>query len=346
MSLRGLIARTLLKLPEIWLLKLSGGEPYKIGERTLDPQLQFLMHQGRNNPPFSELGAVKARAAANEAISMIAAKPEPGVVISDSTIPGADDYQIQIGIYRPEIQHMKAPLMVYYHQGGGVIGNLDWPNVICSMISKIACCPVVSVDYRLAPEHKFPAGLDDCIAAYEWGLRNAESLGAPSGIAAIGGDSMGGNFAAIIAQEMKRLQKPAPKLQLLIYPATDIQGEYRSRETHGQTFTLTSELMDWFMGQYLPDGTDLNDLRISPARETSLTGLPPAIVVTAGFDPLVDEGDAYAALLSDAGNDVIHQRYDTMAHGFTAFTAASMAADAACREIAEMVLTVYKRHSE
>jgi len=345
MSLQGFIARILLKLPESWLLKLSGGEPHKIGDRTLDPQLQFVMHQGRKNPPLSDLGAVKARVASNEALAMIAAKPEPGVVISDSTIPGADDYQIPIRIYRPEIQHTKAPLMVYLHQGGGVIGNLDWPNVICSMISKIACCPVVSVEYRLAPEHKFPAGLEDCIAAYEWGLRNAASLGAPSGVAAIGGDSMGGNFSAIIAQEMKRQQKPAPELQLLIYPATDIQGEYPSRETHGQTFTLTSQLMDWFMDQYLPEGSDLNDLRISPARETNLTGLPPAIVVTAGFDPLVDEGDAYAKLLADAGNDVIHQRYDTLAHGFTAFTGTSMAADAACREIAEMVSTMYKRIS-
>ena len=342
MSLQGFIARTMLKLPQGWLIKLSGGAPHTIGERTLDYQLQFIMHQGRNNPPMSSLGAEGARQATNEAISMVAAKPEPGVVISDSSIPGSG-HQIPIRIYRPEAQNPKAPLMVYYHQGGGVIGNLDWPNVLCSLISKTAGCPIVSVDYRLAPAHKFPAGLEDCITAYEWGLRNSASLGAPSGMAAIGGDSMGGNFSAIIAQEMRRQQKPAPELQLLIYPSTEIGSDYPSRKLHGETFTLTIETMDWFMSQYLPEGTDLNDLRISPAREVDLSGLPPAIVVTAGFDPLVDEGDIYAKRLADAGIDVVHKRYDSLAHGFTAFTGVSKTADAACREIAEMVYTMYEK---
>ena len=343
MSLQKIIMRLMLMLPENWLIKVSGGKPHAIGERTLDPQLQFIMHQGRKNPPMSDLGPEGAKQAANDALAMIAAKPEPGVVISNSTIPGDGGHQIPVRIYRPEAQNPKAPLMVYYHQGGGVIGNLDWPNVLCSFISKSAGCPVVSVDYRKAPEHKFPAGLEDCITAYEWGLRNAESLGAPSGMAAIGGDSMGGNFSAIIAQEMKRQQKPAPELQLLIYPATDIESDYPSRDLHGETFTLTTDLMNWFMQQYVPEGISLSDLRISPALESDLSGLPPAIVVTAGFDPLVDEGDAYAKRLSDAGIDVIHKRYDRLAHGFTGFTGVSKAADAACREIAEMVFTMYKK---
>ena len=345
MSLQGFIARLMLKLPESWLIRLSGGEPFKIGDRTLDSQLQFLMHQGRKNPPMSDLGPQGARQAANDAIAMIAAKPEPGIVVSDSTIPSSDGYQIPVRIYRPEAQNPKAPLMVYYHQGGGVIGNLDWPNVLCSFISKAAGCPVVSVDYRLAPEHKFPTGLEDCITAYEWGLRNAESLGAPSGMAAIGGDSMGGNFSAIIAQEMKRQQKPAPELQLLIYPATEIETRYPSRELHGETFTLTTDLMDWFMQQYLPEGSDLSDLRISPALDADLSSLPPAIIVTAGFDPLVDEGDEYAKRMLNAGVDVMHKRYDRLAHGFTAFTGASRAADAACREIAEMVFIMYEKRT-
>ena len=345
MWLQRLILRLMLMLPESWLIRLSGGKPFAIGGRTLDPHLQFIMHQGRKNPPMSELGPDGAKEAANDALAMIAAKPEPGVAISNSTIPAEDGYRIPVRIYRPEQQNPNAPLMVYYHQGGGVIGNLDWPNVLCSMISRSAGCPVVSVDYRLAPEHKFPTGLEDCITAYEWGLRNAESLGAPSGMASIGGDSMGGNFSAIIAQEMQRQQKPAPELQLLIYPATDIETKYPSRTEYGETFTLTTDLMDWFMDQYLPEGTQLSDLRISPAQESDLSGLPPAIVVTAGFDPLVDEGDEYAKRLSDAGIDVMHKRYDRLAHGFTGFTGASKAADAACREIAEMVFTMYEKRA-
>lgn len=342
MSMQGFIARMMLKLPESWLIKLSGGEPYKIGDRTLDPHLQFFMHAGRKNPKLNTLSPQEAREATNGALAMIAAKPESGVVISDSSIPGSG-HQIPVRIYRPEVQNPKAPLMVYFHQGGGVIGTLDWPNAFCSMISKTAGCPVLSVDYRLAPEHKFPAGLDDCIAAYEWGLRNAESLGAPSGMAAIGGDSMGGNFSAIIAQEMVRQQKPAPELQLLVYPATDIRGDYPSRTAHGETFTLTSDVMNWMMDHYLPTGFDPNNVQVSPAYESNLSNLPPAIVITAGFDPLVDEGDSYASRLDDAGIDVMHKRYDSLAHGFTGFTSAAPAAHKACREIAEMVHTMYEK---
>lgn len=345
MWLQRLILRLMLMLPESWLIRLSGGKPFTIGERTLDPQTQFIMHSGRNNPPMSELGVDGAKQIANETVAMVAAKPEAGVVISDSTIPSDEGHRIPIRVYRPENQNPMAPLMVYFHQGGGVVGSLDWPNALCSMISKTAGCPVVSVDYRLAPEHKYPAGIDDCITAYEWGLRNADSLGAPSGMASIGGDSMGGNFTAIIAQEMFRQQKPVPELQLMIYPAVDVGTHYPSRTEYGETFTLTNELMDWFMDLYLPEGTDLSDPRISPSLEPDLSALPPAIVITAGFDPLVDEGDEYARRLSNAGVDVMHKRYDQLAHGFTAFTWVSKAADQACREIAEMVYTMYEKRS-
>ena len=142
---------------------------------------------------------------------------------------------------------------------------------------------------------------------------------------------------------MIRQQKPAPELQLLVYPATDVAADFPSRTLHGETFTLRTDVMDWFIEQYLPGDVSNTDLRVSPARETSLAGLSPAIVITAGFDPLVDEGDAYAKRLEDAGVDVIHKRYDRLAHGFTAFTAASPAANSACREIAEMVKTMYEK---
>lgn len=341
MSLQGILAKLFLALPETWLLKFSGGKPHSVEGRTLDPHLQFLMHSGRKNPHLHTLGVEGAREGSNAMIGMLRAKPESGVAISDSTIAATDGHRIPVRIYRPEHQNPKAPLMVYYHQGGGVIGNLDWPNAFCSMISNTAGCPVLSVDYRLAPEHKFPTGLEDCITAYEWGLRNAESLGAPSGKAAIGGDSMGGNFSAIIAQEMQRHQKPAPELQLLIYPATLLEEQFPSRTVFGETFTLRADTMDWFMREYLPENPDPDDARISPAQEINLTGLPPAIVATAGFDPLVDEGDDYAQRLKDSGVDVMHKRYDSLAHGFTAFMRASPAAKKACQEIADMVKAMY-----
>ncbi|MEL6663557.1 MAG: alpha/beta hydrolase [Pseudomonadota bacterium] len=340
MSLQAKIAKLLLKLPPGLLVRLSGGKPVELGGRTLDPHFQFLAHGAKRQPPMSSLSAQDGRAASAAGLAMFMAEPEPGVAWIDSKLsaPGRD---IPIRSYTPSNQDPQAPVMVFFHFGGGVIGDLDTCHAFCTMIASTVRCPVVSVDYRLAPEHPWPAGLDDCQFAYEWALKNAASMGAPAGEAAIGGDSMGGNFSAIIAQECKRSGIPAPVLQMLIYPAVDISEKTKSHETYGETYPLSTDTMDWFMGQYVPDGTDLKDLRLSPAQEMNLEGLPPAIVVTAGFDPLVDEGEAYAKRLDAAGVDTVYRCYDRLAHGFTAFTAASPAADKACREIAGLVRKAY-----
>jgi acetyl esterase/lipase len=202
---------------------------------------------------------------------------------------------------------------------------------------------VISVDYRLAPQHVFPAGLNDCLAAYKWAVANAQRFGAPAGQAAIGGDSMGGNFSAIICQQMKREGGPMPVLQLLIYPAIDISKSYPSKTEFAQTFSLSQDTMDWFMKQYLPENVDPADLRVSPGQETNLAGLPPAVVITAGHDPLCDEGDEYAQRLKAAGVPVVHKRYDSLAHAFTAFTYISPGSKAACKEISEMVHDIYAK---
>lgn len=274
---------------------------------------------------------------------MFKAKPEPGVGWEDFTIPAADDRQLPVRMYRPQQQSPDAPMMVFFHFGGGVIGDLETCHAFCTMIASIAHCPVLSVEYRLAPEHKWPAGLEDCELAYDWALKSASQYGAPAGEAAIGGDSMGGNFAAILAQEARRNGWPAPRLQLLIYPAIDISEATDSHTTFGNTYPLSTETMEWFMGHYVPEGANRADLRLSPGQETDLTELAPAIVVTAGFDPLVDEGAGYAKRLKSAGVDTVYRCYDSLAHGFTAFTGVSPAADAACREIAGMVAKVYSK---
>ncbi|MCH2456802.1 MAG: alpha/beta hydrolase, partial [Henriciella sp.] len=191
-------------------------------------------------------------------------------------------------------------------------------------------------------EHKFPAGLEDCIDAYDWALRNARKYGAPAGVATVGGDSMGGNFSAIVAQEMVRERKPVPLLQLLIYPATDIDREFPSYQTYGETYPLDADTMRWFMEQYIPEGQDRADVRLSPAREANLEKLPPAVIATAGFDPLVDDGAAYAQLLRKSGVKVEYKCYDSLAHGFTAFTGVVPAARKACAEIASRVAEAYK----
>lgn len=341
MSLQQMIAGLILKLPGRLLVKMAGGEPLTIQGRTLEPQMQLAAWNGRHAPPLSSMLVETAKAAVNQQILDTQDKPVPGVSWEDTSIPGTDGNRIPARIYKPDSQNTDAPMMTYYHMGGGVILDIEATHVFCTMISAAAKCPVVSVNYRKAPEHKFPAGLEDCIAAYEWTLRHAENYGAPAGVASIGGDSMGGNFSAVIAQEMRRQHKPLPALQMLVYPATDINEKMPSHEAFGETFTLSTDLMDWFMDLYLPENFDKTDLRVSPGRETDLAGLPPAIVITAGHDPLVDEGDEYAKRLEAAGVDVMHKRYDSLPHGFTAFTRVSPGSKAACLEIADMVRDMY-----
>ncbi|MEM7637989.1 MAG: alpha/beta hydrolase [Pseudomonadota bacterium] len=343
MSLQATIAKLLLKLPASWKIKMTGGQPVELGGRTLDPNLQFIAHGAAKQPPMSSLEPEVAQAAAIEGLAMFAAAPEPGVTFQDQTIPGQGGHDIPVRIYRPADQDPTAPVLAYWHMGGGVILNVDACHAFCSMIARTAKCPVVSVDYRLAPQHKFPAGLEDCISAYEWTLKNAESLGAPAGRAAIGGDSMGGNFSAIIAQESTRRGMPKPDLQLLIYPATDLVTEFPSATTYGETYPLSTDTMQWFMQQYLPEAFDRANVLLSPAQETRLEGLPPAIIATAGFDPLVDDGAAYAKKLEAAGVQVQFKCYDSLAHGFTAFTAVVPAAREACLDVAGMVRDAYAK---
>lgn len=343
MSLQRFIAKAVSSLPGNLIVKLSGGEPMTVGGRTLEPQLQMIAWNGRAAPPMSSLPAETVQAAVKTQLALLEDVASYGAGAEDLTIPGPDGNTIPARLYRPSAQDPRHPLIVYFHMGGGVIGDLETCNAWCAVLALGTQAPVLSVDYRLAPQHKFPAGLNDCIAAYKWALANAEMLGAPAGKAAVGGDSMGGNFSAIISQQMKREGGPVPVLQLLIYPAIDISKDYPSRKTFAKTFSLSQDTMDWFMKQYLPEGTDPADLRISPGHSADLSGLPPAVVITAGHDPLSDEGDEYAQRLKEAGVPVVHKRYDQLAHAFTAFTFISPGSKAACQEIAVMVHDIYAK---
>jgi acetyl esterase/lipase len=202
------------------------------------------------------------------------------------------------------------------------------------MLAKAMRGPVLSVDYRLAPEHRFPAGLDDVMAAYRWARDHAARFGAPPDRAAIGGDSIGGEFAAVICQELRRLGEPQPALQLLLYPAVDAASETPSMTDYADAYPLSREIIAWFVGHYVGPDADLADPRLSPARTLDFSGLAPALIATAGFDPLVDQGEAYARRLLAAGGAVTYRCYDSLVHGFAAYTGAVPAADAACREIA------------
>ena len=331
-----MVVRKLLSLPTPVLRLMSGGGVVYQGGRTLDPRLQYLSAQARGAPSMTTLSPEEARRANAAALAMMTADPEPGVRFEPLSIPGPGG-DIPARVYRPQAQDPAAALLVFAHFGGGVIGDLETCHAFCSIL---ACCghtAVISVDYRLAPEHRFPAGLEDVLAAYRWGRDNAARFGAPAGQAAIGGDSMGGNFAAVACQELKRKGEPQPALQLLIYPCVDVACESASMTTYADAFPLTSAMMDWFMGHYMGPGDSPADPRLSPLRAEDLTGLAPAIVVTAGFDPLLDQGEAYARRLKEAGVPTVYRCYDALAHGFTAFTGAVTGADVACREVAGLV---------
>jgi len=340
------ILKVLMSLPSPILRAMSGGGTVYRGGRTLDPRFQFLSAAAAKMPSMTTLSADEARAASARGLAAMSGPPEPGVRTENLSIDGPNGSPLKLRAYRPADQDSGAPLIVFAHFGGGVIGDLETCHAFCGILARVCRTAVISVDYRLAPDHRFPAGLDDVLAAYRWSRDNAARFGALAGTAAIGGDSMGGNFSAIVAQEMKRTGEPQPALQLLIYPAVNVASETPSMTTYADAYPLSRPIMDWFMGHYMGPDADPADVRLSPDKTDDLTGLAPAVVVTAGFDPLVDQGEAYAKRLIAAGVPTTYRCYDSLAHGFTAFTGAVPAAEAACREIAWLTREMLERRAD
>ncbi|MEM1035960.1 MAG: alpha/beta hydrolase [Pseudomonadota bacterium] len=343
MSLQATIAKLMLKLPAGMKIKMAGGKPVEIGGRTLDPNFQFIAYGAAKQPAMSSMTPQQAREASAAGLAMFADKPETGVTWDNFEIDGRDGNKIPVRLYKPNGQDASAPMMTYFHFGGGVIGDLETCHVFCTMLASRVKCPVLSVEYRLAPEHKYPAALHDCEDAYLWALKNADQHGAPSGRATVGGDSMGGHLSAVLSQQMRDKGERSPDLQLLIYPATDLVNEMPSATLYGETYPLSTDTMNWFMGHFLGEGADVSDPMMSPGLHSNLGGLAPAIIITAGFDPLVDHGAAYTEQLNAAGTPAQYKCYDSLAHGFTAFTAVVPDARKACLEIAGMVQDAYSK---
>ena len=248
-------------------------------------------------------------------------RPEGEAVgsVVDRTVPGpAGD--IAVRIYTPASPSGAGThaALVWYHGGGWVIGNLDGADYGCRMFANAADAVVVSVDYRLAPEARFPAAADDCYAATKWVAENAASIGVDPRRIAVGGDSAGGNLAAVVAQMAKAAGGPAIAFQLLVYPVTNHDYGTTSYKENAEGYLLSKESMVWFWDLYLRTPADGKDPKASPLQAKDLSGLPPALVYTAEFDPLRDEGEAYAAALRAAGVKVEQIRYDGQIHGFYA----------------------------
>jgi acetyl esterase len=258
--------------------------------------------------------------------------------VESRTLPGPAG-EIPVRIYAAS-EARGLPALVYFHGGGFVIGDLDTHDGTCRSLAKAIGCIVVSVDYRLAPEHKFPAGPEDCYAATRWVVEKGAEIGVDGTRVAIGGDSAGGNLAVVVALMARDRGGPALRHQLLVYPVANHDFSTPSYEENKQGYLLSREMMRWFWNHYLADAKDGAQPYASPLRAASLKGLPPAHVITAEFDPLRDEGEALAARLARDGVPTTHTRYDGMIHGFFSMTAQ---VDAAKRAVAEASAAVKAR---
>jgi acetyl esterase len=302
----------------------------------LDPAAVGLLGQlaEAGGPALNELSPAESRVAA-QGFAELGGPGDDVASQVDRTIPGPGG-AIPIRVYTPEGDG-PFPCLVYFHGGGWVIGDLEMVNAACRTLAARSNCVVVSVDYRLAPEHKYPAPLDDCFAATKWVAANGSEIGVDGTRVAVGGDSAGGNLAAAVALRARDEGGPDLAMQLLVYPVTNHSFDTGSYASNGENYLLTTDMMRWFWDHYLNSDADGENAYVSPLRAADLSKLPPATVFTAEFDPLRDEGDAYAAKLADAGVTVKHTRLDGQIHGFFSmllvFEAAGKAIDLAAVDL-------------
>lgn len=287
----------------------------------LDPQMKaFLDAANADGPMF--LRSETAEQARDKMMALLQASPGvPPEVYSDEdrTIPGPHGL-IPIRIYTPAEARTPMGILMYFHGGGWVLGNLETHDIVCRNLANGAGCVVVAVDYRLAPEHKFPAAPEDCYAATKWAAANAAALGGNANAVAVGGDSAGGNLATVVALMARDRGGPRLCLQVLFYPAISAANDTPSqREFAADGFVLSRADMEWFWNHYLDSPADAKNPLACPNMAANLAGLPPAIVLTASHDPLRDEGEAYAAQMRKAGVQVTATRYDGVTHGFISF---------------------------
>jgi acetyl esterase len=283
----------------------------------LDPQARALIDLmvARGVPPTHTLTPDEARRLYRERRSFTQPDPPPVGEVRELTVAGGAG-SIAARLYRPAEATSPPPVLAYFHGGGWTIGDLDTHDVLCRQLCAASGVAVLSIDYRLGPEQRFPAAFDDCLAATRWLRREGETLGVDARRLAVGGDSAGGNLAGAVAIALRDGGDAAPAFQLLIYPATDMRALAASHTVNGQGYLLTADSIAYYRGHYIEDPAHWADWRASPLLAADLTRLPPALVLTAGYDPLRDEGRAYADALSAAGNRAQYVCFERQIHGF------------------------------
>ncbi|MER7003880.1 alpha/beta hydrolase [Dactylosporangium sp. NPDC000555] len=303
----------------------------------LDPQVQAMRDRKERDlvAPLYTMSLEAARAADLASIQAAGGSPEKVHEVTDHWLPGPGG-KLQLRVYRPSAEP-KLPVLMYFFGGGWVLGTVDTADGIARSLANAAGCIVAVPGYRLAPEHPFPAAIEDCWAATEWVVDNAEALGADPGRIAVGGDSAGGNLTAGLTLMAQRAGGPRLAGQLLVYPNTDQVADDESMRTNDDPYLFNHHSVEWYRSHYLTDPDDAHNPLASPLRAETLVGLPPALVITAEYDPLRDQGERYAARLAEDGVPVAVTRYEGMIHGFFAMSGTLDAGKAALDQAAKQL---------
>lgn len=333
MSFQETFTRMIFRLPSGVIQAMAGRKTEAEGA-VLDPRIALMAKQAATRPSMTALPVNVARQGTQAAIGLTSGKRRAGVATRDLKVPGGGGVELEARLYTPANATGAEPLLVYLHQGGCVLGGLWMSDAWCSILADEAKAVVLNVDYRHAPEHKFPASVEDAIAAYGWAEANAKALGADGRRIGIGGDSAGGYLSAVVCLARKRAGLPQPHLQLLIYPCTDWTSVGGTMQTMANAYPLSAPIMEWFAGHYLNSNEERTDWRVSPALVEDKAGLAPALVYTAGFDPLTTQALAYADMLKAAGVETTYRSYRSLSHSFTVMAGVVPAARRALNEIA------------
>jgi len=291
--------------------------------KRLDPRVEAMLQQQEQQgvPALETMTPEEARAFINAAAQELSGPPKNVATVEELNALGPGG-QIPVRVYTPQGDG-PFPVLIYYHGGGWVFGSLDTHDNVCRFLSDGAACVVVSVDYRLAPENKFPAAVEDAYAASQWVKFNVGFINGDLTRIAVGGDSAGATLAAVVALMFRDKPGPHPVFQLLAYPSTDLSSfDTDSYRECGEGYGLTKAALEWFRGHYLENEEDRLNPQVSPLLAEDLSGLPPALVITAEFDVLRDEGKAYAKRLHEAGVPVTHKEYPGMIHAGVAWAVA------------------------
>ena len=309
----------------------------------LDPEIEIVLGlvEKAGYPEFCDLTPVKARELFEQTAPVLDAGWEDVRRVEDREI-ATPDGDVALRIYKPSDDQGPLPVVLFYHGGGFVIGSIESYDKICRVLANRIGAIVVSVDYRLAPEHPFPAAVEDAIGALEWVVGNADQFGGDAGRIAVVGDSAGGNLAAVVAQA-GRDKGINLVCQALIYPAVGGTPETASHQEFADGYLLTKRNIDWFYGHYLPDDTDPRDPRFAPLLAADLKNLAPSLIIVAGYDPLRDEGIEYARKLMAAGNEVTLSNYAGMVHGFFSLSGAVGDGRRAIGQVANTLQQVFQR---